>query len=141
MSKIRPIALAIIENSRGQFLLSSGVDSLKNETFYRPLGGGIEFGETGADAVVRELSEEIGESIRVRGLRGIFENIFVYEGKPGHEIVLMYETELEAPVVRDSYEIREGDRIGTAVWRSLEEIVKEGARLYPTGLDACLRSR
>lgn len=137
--KIRTIALAIITNDSGQFLLSEGRDSVKNETFYRPLGGGIEFGETGAVAVARELMEEIGEEIRVKSLRGVFENIFTYEGRGGHEIVLMYDAIMTSSTLRDTYEIREGTRVGTAVWRSLDEISRAGAKLYPNGLAEVFR--
>lgn len=31
---------------------------------WRPLGGGIEFGETAADAVVREFGEELDANVR-----------------------------------------------------------------------------
>ena len=47
---IRPIALAIIRD-QGRILVFEGRDPLKPETFYRPLGGGIEFGERGAEAL------------------------------------------------------------------------------------------
>jgi ADP-ribose pyrophosphatase YjhB (NUDIX family) len=83
---------------------------VKKETFYRPLGGGIEFHETGKVAVEREIQEELGLKIIVHKLVETFENIFEYEGKPGLE---------------------SGKTISKAVWRSVDEIHSEGAKLYP----------
>jgi len=43
MKQIRPIAIcAFLRNNR--ILVAEGFDPVKDETFYRPLGGGIEFG-------------------------------------------------------------------------------------------------
>ena len=84
-SRIRPLALAYVKNQHGQILLHKFFDPVKNETFYRPLGGGIEFQESGKIAVEREILEEIDKKFKVTGLVATFENIFVYEGKPGHE--------------------------------------------------------
>lgn len=63
MSKIRTLAIALIKNEKNQILLHEGFDSIKKEKFYRPLGGGIEFGEKGAAALVREFQEEIDREI------------------------------------------------------------------------------
>ncbi|MGE3760588.1 MAG: DJ-1/PfpI family protein, partial [Pseudobdellovibrionaceae bacterium] len=49
--KIRPLALALIKNPQGQFLFHKGYDKVKGEYFYRPLGGGIEFYESGQIAL------------------------------------------------------------------------------------------
>ena len=37
--------------------LPEGYDKVKNKTFYRALGGGIEFTETSKDAIIREFKE------------------------------------------------------------------------------------
>jgi len=50
----------------------------------------VDFGERGEDAVKRELAEEIGAAIIVDCQVGVVENIFVYDGRPGHEIALIY---------------------------------------------------
>ena len=56
---IRPLAICLF--SRGdQILVAEGFDPVKDETFYRPLGGAIEFGERAVQTLARELSE-IGE--------------------------------------------------------------------------------
>ena len=55
---IRPIALCVIRHDDAVFVFE-GYDPLKDQTFYRPLGGGIEFGETSEQAIRREMREEI----------------------------------------------------------------------------------
>ena len=84
MSKIRTLALALIKNDKTQYLHHEAYDSIKKEKFYRPLGGGVEFGELGKDALRREFLEEINKEIEVGELLKTFENIFVYEGAEGH---------------------------------------------------------
>ena len=93
---VRPIALAIIRH-RDRLLVFRGEDRLKPEVFYRPLGGGIEFGETAESAVRREIREEIGAELTNVRLIGALENLFTLNGGPGHEIALLFEAEFENP--------------------------------------------
>ena len=58
MSLIRPIALAVPRRG-DDLLVFEGHDPTKGQTFYRPLGGGIDFGET-AEAAVR-LTDLLGK--------------------------------------------------------------------------------
>ncbi|WP_460164643.1 NUDIX domain-containing protein [Pseudomonas sp. S2_F03] len=51
----------------------------------------MEFGETSAQAIVREVQEELGLAITDVRLLGTLENIFTYAGRPGHEIVQVYD--------------------------------------------------
>lgn len=142
--KIRPLALGLIRNKESKILLHKAVDSLKKETFYRPLGGGIEFHETGIEAIVREIKEELSFDAVAKGLIHTFENIFSYEGVPGHEVIFLYEVEFsdEKAYGLQQFEIKESENvIGEAVWRSLEEIASEGSKLYPQGLEKFLGSR
>ncbi len=136
--KIRPLALALIKNSKKQYLLHRGHDKTKDEYFYRPLGGGIEFSETGKMALEREIKEEINQDITVSELQDCYENIFTYEGQKGHEIVMLYSAEFKNKSVYQQQELdiyESGVVIGKAVWRSVAEIKAEGAMLYPSGLE------
>lgn len=136
--RIRPLALGIIENNQGQFLFHEGYDSVKNEYFYRPLGGGIEFGETATLTIVREFQEELGVEIEVGESLGFYENIFQYEGKGGHEFVVIHRANFKDEKLnnRDYFDIEEAGRVlGKAVWRSVEEIKSQGAKLYPLGIE------
>jgi putative intracellular protease/amidase/ADP-ribose pyrophosphatase YjhB (NUDIX family) len=139
--KIRPLALALIQNEKGQILLHKAVDHSKNETFYRPLGGGIEFHESGKIAVEREIEEELNLKSRSGELLTTFENIFVYEGRPGHEMVMLFPVKFEDPTAYNRNEmdiVESGKVINKAVWRTVAEIELEGAKLYPNGLKEAL---
>jgi 8-oxo-dGTP pyrophosphatase MutT (NUDIX family) len=59
---IRVLALGIIWRG-DELLLMEGYDPAKRQTFYRPLGGGVEFGEPGRDALIREFNEELGAEL------------------------------------------------------------------------------
>ena len=49
-NNIRPIAVCVVRNN-DNILVFEGYDPVKKETFYRPLGGAIEFGEHSKSAV------------------------------------------------------------------------------------------
>ena len=89
-ARIRPLALCVFR--RGDLIfVARGYDKHKDETFYRPIGGRIEFGERSRDAVTREVREEIGAEVTDLVYLGALENIFTYEGRPMHEIILIYD--------------------------------------------------
>lgn len=90
MAAIRPIVIGLFLH-QGRILVGDGYDPLKAQLFYRPLGGAIEFGEYGEDALRREIQEEINADITDIRYLGMMENLFVYDGTPGHEIVLVYD--------------------------------------------------
>jgi len=71
-------------------LLSYGYDPAKDETYLRPIGGGIEFGEMSTHAIAREVLEEIQQQICKPQLLGVLENLFTFDGQQGHEIVFVY---------------------------------------------------
>ena len=118
-------------------LLAEGHDAVKGETFYRGLGGEIEFGETAADAVVREFQEELGREIRVRDRLGVIENRFTLQGEPGHEVVFEFLVEFAPGEAPDGYEPLTADEGGypfTARWLPLAEVLAGAWRVYPEGV-------
>ena len=72
-------------------LVAEGYDPVKGEYFYRPIGGGIEYGEKSAEALIREIREEIDTEISNLTYLGTVENIFTFNGEVGHEIVQVYD--------------------------------------------------
>ncbi len=133
---IRPIAVCVIWRGDSIFV-SEGRDRVKNQTFYRPLGGAIEFGELGADAITREIREELGaELTRVKFL-GALENIFTLEGVAGHEIVLVFEGRFADDALYGIDETTGFEGVGAsfkALWKPLSDFEDGAAPLYPEGL-------
>jgi 8-oxo-dGTP pyrophosphatase MutT (NUDIX family) len=137
---VRPIAIAVLRRG-ASILVSEGRDRTKRETFYRPLGGGIEFGETAEEALRRELREELGVELGAIRLLGVLENLFRFQGSAGHEIVFVFDAVVAdpgfystdpPPVVLD-----EGSRVS---WEPVTRFVDGSARLYPHGMESFLRT-
>ena len=142
-NKIRPIAICLFRN-KNRILVAEGFDPVKEQTFYRPLGGGIEFGEYSEQTIHRELMEELGVEVCDLKYLGTLENIFMFNGTPGHEIVQVYDGVLkesglydQAVIVGQEAEINVSFQ---AVWMRLDEFGEEKAILYPSGLLELLTS-
>jgi 8-oxo-dGTP pyrophosphatase MutT (NUDIX family) len=137
-SQIRPLAICIFRNG-DRILVGEGFDPVKRETFYRPLGGGIEFGERAEETIRRELREEIGAEVASLQYLFTLENIFTFNGEPGHEIVMVFDGKLtnEAYYAQEIIEGQEFDGFRQAplkaVWMQIDEFGPQ-APLYPDGL-------
>lgn len=133
--RIRPIALCLLRQGE-RILVHEGYDSVKPQAFARPLGGGIDFGETSRAAVIREIKEELGADITDVKLLGIVESIYHYQGEPGHELVFVYDGQfVDASLYQqDSLEVVEGERRFKAVWRSPQELEQAKILLVPEAL-------
>jgi 8-oxo-dGTP pyrophosphatase MutT (NUDIX family) len=116
-------------------------DPTTGEVVAVPLAGGIEFGETGADAIARELGEEIGATPTRVDYLGLFEEIFVWAGQKRHELYLVFDVDVAEQAVYKADEIPVIEPDGTsysACWRHLSEF-ESSARLVPTGLDQLIK--
>ena len=134
MPQPRPLAVAVIRHPRtGAIFVDETTEPGTGRVYHRAVGGGIEFGERAAQTLVRELSEEYGLQITVGARLGVLESLFVYDGRAGHEVVLVHEAEFAAS---EDYSIErvpcrdDSDTIGT--WRP-----RDGSPypLYPDGFD------
>lgn len=133
--EIRPIVICIFKDEERLFVVE-GHDPCKNEIFYRPLGGAIEFGEHSRESIIREIREEMDAEIKDLTYIGMIENIFTYDGKPGHEIVLVYEANFVDLRLYKLHSVRckdNGDWLA-AMWKPESEFRAGKSPLYPEGL-------
>lgn len=139
--RMRPIALCLFRHN-GRILLQPGFDETKQSAYYRPLGGGIDFREHSAEAVVREIQEELGAEVVDLQFLGVIESIFTHNGVGRHEYVFIYDAKFVDETLYEQDEIvaKEGFGTFTAVWRSLDEFQDGSARLVPKGLFDLLKS-
>jgi 8-oxo-dGTP pyrophosphatase MutT (NUDIX family) len=134
---IRPIAICVFQHD-GHILAAEFYDPIKQQPFYRPLGGAIEFGEHSAATLARELQEELGAAVTDLRYLGTLENVFTYNGQRGHEIVMVYDG---AFVDHSLYEqswldgVEDSGAPFRAVWLALADCRHPAAPpVYPTGL-------
>jgi len=139
VTRIRPIVLGCFVRGGRELLVVRGFDDHKGEEFFRFPGGGIEFGETGVEALHREMREELQEDIHIRRYLGFLENVFTYLGKPHHEIVQVYLAaftnaaayQCETMGVAENYP---GQTNPVACWLPIEDFRSGRRILYPAGI-------
>ena len=135
--RIRTQALALIRRG-DRILVERCRDEVKDEAFCRLLGGTVEFGEKAVDTVRRELLEELGAGADVGPLVATIENIFTFEGAPGHEICLVCECSLrdERFYELDEWQAEEttpdGPLVHEVAWRRVDSFGSDV--LYPDEL-------
>ena len=76
---IRPLAICMIRRGNA-FLVQEFIHAETGNYFYRPLGGGIEFGEYGYYTICREMQEELNTIVTDIRYETMLENIFTYAG-------------------------------------------------------------
>ena len=107
----------------------------------RPLGGVVEFGENRETALRREFQEELKTDITFSGPWRVFENLYIHEGKRGHEYVFaigiqMLEQSLYAREVLVFSE--DSGANSTARWFWIEDLKRDEPTLFPLGLKELL---
>ena len=128
--EIRPIVLGIVKKDN-KILVSEGYDKIKKETFYRSIGGGIEFLENSKDALKREFKEELNIDINVEEFLGISENIFTYNGRNAHELILFYNVGINDYDYKEKYHIIDDNCETDAMWIDIDKFVKGELKIYP----------
>lgn len=133
--RIRPLALCLFSH-KDKILVAEYYDPAKSQKFFRPIGGGIEFGELAAETIAREVMEELG--VPVRDVRYLFtlENIFVYNHTRGHEIVLVHDGAFvdETLYARPFLDGNEANTTIRAYWKTRTELKNDTRPLYPPGI-------
>jgi 8-oxo-dGTP pyrophosphatase MutT (NUDIX family) len=139
--RIRALALCVFHH-QGKILVNQFQDADQQQMLFRPLGGGIDFGEHSAQAIVREVQEELGQSINNLRLIGTLESLFVYDGKPGHEIVQVYDARFEDSTLyqRSQLDAQESDGAPfVARWHGSASFTEQ-TPLVPQGLGELLKN-
>ncbi len=130
MPHIRNIAVGLPVRD-GHILVLDGTDFVKDQSFHRAIGGGIEFGETAEQALRREFLEELAVSLQGIRLLGVLENIFEYEGRPGHEIIHVFSVEsTDLDAIPLHAELRVLDEGSPVRWRAISSLDRP---VYPSG--------
>lgn len=127
---IRPIVLGIAIKD-GKVLALEGYDKVKDQTFYRCLGGGIEFLEKSDEALKREFLEELGIEIITKDFLGVTENIFNFEGKDAHELVFFYYIDINNSDYKEEYTILDIEKETKAKWIDIEDLKAKKQIIYP----------
>ncbi|MEV7609724.1 NUDIX domain-containing protein [Microbacterium sp. NPDC089320] len=140
MPAIRNIAVGLPVKD-GHLLALEGRDDSRGLDFLRAIGGGIEFGETAVVALRREFMEELGVTLDGAEPLGVFENIFTYEGEPGHEIAHVFAvTSAELDAVPLDAELRILDEGSPVRWVPIADIASGARVLFPEGATEALRT-
>lgn len=132
-NKIKVKAMCVVERNGKEVLAGIGRDDVKGEDFGRIIGGKIEFGETAEFALQREFQEELNTNLDGLSFIKIFENIFTYNGQPGHEVVFVYKGNLTDKTLyqRDLIKVEDGGKEFDVKWVSLDDVYSGKFKLYP----------
>ncbi|MEM9537991.1 MAG: NUDIX domain-containing protein [Cyanobacteria bacterium P01_E01_bin.42] len=130
--KIRVLALGLIRDGDRLFL-SEGYDRVKDERFYRALGGGVDFGETSLIALQREFQEELQADLTNIHYLGCLESLFTFNGKAKHEILQVYQCDFANVNFYQREEIffNEGKREKKALWIPRDRCLSGELKIVP----------
>lgn len=143
MSLIRAVALAAVWRGH-ELLVHHFGDEETGETFWRLPGGGIEFGEFGHEAALREIKEELNADLVDLQHLATIENVFTFRGEGGHEIVFAYEAAFIDPALYELETVLASESNGetfSLTWKSIPDIRNSGAKFVPPGLLDVLEDR
>lgn len=133
------VAGICIQNGKVLLQTTTGAD----RSFAFP-GGHVAFGETNAEALIREFREELGADIAVGDLKWVGEVFFPWGKKPCHQICLYYQVQIRNPEIPQNgmflaKEHLEGRSFDLEFhWVPLECV--EGLELYPTNAKQLLNA-
>lgn len=122
-----------LHDGQGNYLVSLRTENCRDEHFtWEPLGGGgLKFGETLDEAIIREVLEETGGTpfnFEYLGLREVHRE---HEGKKTHWLAFDY----RAQVNRDEVKIMEPEKCAEIRWCSVNEIPTPLHSQFPVFLE------
>ena len=132
---VRPLSIALIRRA-DEILVMAVRDHQGQIKGWRPPGGGIEFGESAQEALVREIYEELSQPISCREQTCVLENIFLHEGHPGHEVVFVFEVEFsnQSAYATEGYSYIDEGIENNVVWKSTADFRNSSEQLFPDDL-------
>lgn len=113
-----------------------------NKDHYCLPGGRIEIGESSEQTIKREIQEELGKQIEIRGYVATIENFFEMENKKYHEIYFLHRLEFakdEDKKIDYTMHNVEGKEYLQYEWLDLDKI--EQYNILPKCLKEVLKSR
>lgn len=135
MPTIRPTALCLFEHE-GRLLLQEFVNRRTGQLFYRPFGGGVEFGERAASAVRREILEELGAEITTPELLAVIEDLHDLGEGPRHNLIFLFRARLldEALTRVPEFRMIDNQSEHRAVWHPIGPLQRGEIVLHPPEL-------
>lgn len=128
---IRPHTQVIIKHENKVFVHEMK-DKVSGETFYRAVGGGIEFGEISREVLCREIKEEFNTTVNNVKFLGVIENIFEHELRKGHEIIFFYSGEFSDSKMLEETKYKVLDSLTSyAIWKPIDDFISEKEIFYP----------
>lgn len=140
--ELRPRVIALGVLVWRDHLLLQPANAAGDAPTWRCLGGGVEYGERAADAIVREFLEETSRRVEVVEALPVIENIFEVRGEVGHEavfpFVVRWTPEDEPPNLEALACMEDGVGAFEACWMPLAEVLGGGHTIYPDGFTSAL---
>jgi len=131
--RVRAIVVGLVVHD-GWILAEEYRANGRHDGFLRAPGGGIEFGESAADALRREFAEELDAVVDEAVLLGVTENVFDAHGKRGHEIVHVFSVRPASLLAIPRGERRDVlDSDTTVGWYRLDDLATGAPVFYPPG--------
>ncbi len=109
------VGAAILDDAGKVFLTLRGPAATNERGRWEIPGGSVEFGETLAQALQREIAEEYGVEIAVRELLGVFDHLLPDEGQHWVSPTFI------GAITRGTPEIREPHKCAAIGWFTLDE--------------------
>ena len=117
------IRAAVIINHENKVLMHR--DTLSDH--YALLGGRVKLGENSSETVKREVKEEIGKEIEIKGYISTIENFFNMKNKKYHEILFVYQGEFTSEQdkkITETLKNIEGEKELQYEWIKIDELNK-----------------
>jgi 8-oxo-dGTP diphosphatase len=117
--RTRVAAYALCVDETGRVLLCRIAPSVVAGKIWTLPGGGLEFGESPRDAVLRELAEEAGYAGEIVDLADVTDRVLTDSGTAGrlHAIRILYRVQVTGGELRDEID----GSTDTCGWFTLEE--------------------